>query len=575
MFDKNLWNRAKKHLSLLSATIAFGAVLGGLVVLQAWLLSKVISGVFMDGKTLEVLRNTVGWLGVVILLRAGVSYGREFFAGKLSIHLRADLSEDLVAHLLHLSPVQVSGEQAGEITNTVVQGIDRLDAYFRTYLPQLALSVILPVTILIVVFPLDWVTGIVFLFTAPLIPLFMMLIGQEAEKETNRQWKLLSKLSGHFFEVLQGLRLLKAFGLSKRQGKTIRTASEQYTIATLRVLRIAFLSALVLEMLATISTAVVAVQIGLRLMYGRIDFMSSLFILILAPEYYFPLRQLGAAFHSGMEGVSAAERIFELMQTPSIQVESLPEAKQAPPSGGSIAFQDVHFSYQDGERPSLSGVSFSIPWGKQTALVGPSGAGKSTLFGLLMGFIRPDSGQVLVSSTSLEQIDVDQWRSQISWIPQFPFLFNDTVAANLRLADPDASDEALIAAARQANADEFIQRLPQGYETKVGEKGAKISGGQAQRLSIARAFLRDAPILLLDEPTTNLDVANERLIQEALEKLMVHKTVIMIAHKRTTIRQADHIVVLDRGKVVQVGSPLDLREQPGFYRRLVGLEGAA
>lgn len=574
MFDRNLWVRAKKHLGLLSATVIFGAVLGGLVVLQAWLLSKAISGVFIDGRTLEGLRSIGLWLGAIILLRAGVSYGREFFAGLLSIHVRADLREGLAAHLLQLSPVQVSGERAGEMINTVVQGVERLDDYFRTYLPQLALSVILPVTILVVVFPLDWITGIVFLLTAPLIPLFMMLIGQEAEKETNRQWKLLSRLSGYFFEVLQGLRLLKAFGLSKRQGNVIRSASEQYAAATLKVLRIAFLSALVLEILATISTAVVAVQIGLRLMYGQMDFVNSLFILVLAPEYYFPLRQLGAAFHSGMEGVSAAERIFELLHTPSIQVESLPEAKHIFGLDGPIMFQDVHFSYQDGERPSLSGVNFSIPIGKQTALVGPSGAGKSTLFALLLGFIQPDSGQVMVSGNPLNEIDIVHWRSRISWIPQFPFLFHDTVAANLRLAKPEAPDDALIAAAQQANADEFIKALPQGYATKIGEKGAKISGGQAQRLAIARAFLRDAPILLLDEPTTNLDIANERLLQEALGRLVEQKTVIMIAHKRTTKQRADHIVVLDMGKVVQVGPPKDLAAQPGLYQRLLGVERA-
>lgn len=575
MFDRNLWARAKQHLGLLVTTIVFGAVLGGLVVLQAWLLSKAISGVFMDGETLSTLQSTIIWLGVVILMRVFTAYGREFFAGKLSIHLRASLGKDLMRHLFQLSPVQVSGEQAGEITNTVLQGVEHLDEYFRTYLPQLALSVILPVMILVVVFPLDWLTGLVFLFTAPLIPLFMILIGKEAEKETNRQWKLLSRLSGHFYEVLQGLRLLKAFGLSKRQGKMVRTVSEQYAAATLQVLRIAFLSALALEILATISTAVVAVQIGLRLMYGRIDFFSSLFILILAPEYYFPLRQLGAAFHSGMEGVSAAERIFQLFTKRSIQVESPSQAEKPVEIAGNISFREVYFSYQDGERPSLNGVSFDIPVNAQTVLIGPSGAGKSTIIRLLLGFIRPDSGQVLLNETSLSTLDQDYWRSQIAWIPQFPFLFNDTIAANLRMARPDTSDEALVAAAKNANAHEFIANLPEGYASRIGELGSKISGGQAQRLSIARAFLKDAPILLLDEPTTNLDIANERLIQQALEKLMAHKTVVMIAHKRTSIQRADQILVVEKGKVVQAGTPDALISQPGFYSAILGTEGAA
>lgn len=575
MFDRNLWKRAQPHIRLLSATIGTGILLGILVILQSWFLSKMISGVFLDGQTLESLTQPMIWLMAVILVRALVSFLREFFAGKLSIRFRSSMSSDLVKHILGLSPVQVGGERAGEITNTVLQGVEHLDAYFRTYLPQLALSAILPIMILLVVFPLDWLTGVVFLVTAPLIPLFMMLIGKEAQKETNRQWKLLSRLSGHFFEVLQGLRILKAFGLSKQQGKMIRSVSEQYAAVTLKVLRIAFLSALALEILATISTAVVAVQIGLRLMYGRMDFFSALFILILAPEFYFPLRQLGAAFHSGMEGVSAAERIFELLQIESAQVKRHRKTPKIGDVQGAIELDRVRYSYQDGQRPSLDDVTFTIPWGAHTALIGPSGAGKSTVVSLLLGFIQADTGEIRINACPLGDLDLPYWRSQIAWIPQFPFLFNDTVAANLRIANPGASDSAVVQAAKQANADEFIQHLPDGYETRIGEMGAKISGGQAQRLSIARAFLKETPFLLLDEPTTSLDIANERLIQDALEKLMMRKTVILIAHKRTSILRADHIVVLEQGRLVQLGSQQDLAEEAGMYRKLMGLEGAA
>ncbi|MEJ2758347.1 MAG: ATP-binding cassette domain-containing protein [Anaerolineales bacterium] len=373
---------------------------------------------------------------------------------------------------------------------------------------------------------------------------------------------------------MQGLRILKAFGLSKRQGKIIRNISEQYATVTLRVLRIAFLSALVLEILATISTAVVAVQIGLRLIYGWLDFFSALFILILAPEYYFPLRQLGAAFHSGMEGVSASERIFELLNTESAQVKRQLNVEKPIEMHGPIAFDRVRFAYRDAQRPSLEDVTFSIPWGMHTALVGPSGAGKSTIFRLLLGFIQADAGKIRINGTLIEDMDLSFWRSQVSWIPQFPFLFNDTIAANLRIANQDASDTAVISAAKQANVHEFILRLPNGYETRIGERGAKISGGQAQRLSIARAFLKDTPVLLLDEPMTSLDIGNERLIQDALHKLMAQKTVVMIAHKRTSIQRADHILVLDHGQLIQSGSRESLMNEPGFYRQLMGFEGA-
>jgi ATP-binding cassette subfamily C protein CydD len=572
MFDRQLWQQARNQIVPLGRAVLFGALLGVAIVVQAWLLSSIIAGVFLEGGTLADQYRNLIWLGGVILLRAVFVYLREVSAGAVSIRVRSGLMEQLFSNILTTSPVKLSGERTGEITNTLLQGVDRLDAYFRVYLPQLGMAVIIPVIVLLVVFPLDWLTGLIFLFTAPLIPLFMVLIGKEAESRTDRQWKLLGRLSGHFLDVLQGLRTLKAFGLSKRQAKVIKSVSEEYAAITLGVLRIAFLSALTLELLATISTAVVAVQIGLRLMYGQIDFVSSLFILILAPEFYFPLRQLGAAFHSGMEGNAAAESIFGLLEDPVPKVEAT-RADFSPLSRQDIKFEHVKYSYQGGDRPSLEGVSFNLPAGKQTALVGTSGAGKSTIFSLLLGFIRPDEGVIRVGEARLDEIDAEDWLGKISWVPQFPYLFFDTILANIRIAKPDASEEEILKAAKRARVDEFVSQLPVGYETVIGERGIQLSGGQAQRLAIARAFLRDADLILLDEPASSLDLANEGAIREALAELTVGRTVLTISHKLGSIQTADQIIVIEKGAVCQVGTHSELAGVQGHYQKLISLAG--
>jgi ATP-binding cassette subfamily C protein CydD len=567
MFDRNLWNQAKKFSLPLLFTILIGALIGGLIVWQAWLISQVIARVFIGGESLADVDALVTLLLLVILLRAAAVFGREISAGVLSVSVKTELREQVFNHLLALGPQLRETEQTGELSNTLVQGIEKLDAYFRQYLPQLALSALVPLTILLVVFPVDWLTGLVFLLTAPLIPFFMVLIARQAEKETNRQWRLLSRLSSHFHDVLQGLTTLKSFGRSKQQAETIRGVSGRYAQATLRVLRIAFLSALVLELLATISTAVVAVQIGLRLLYGHLPFDQALFVLILAPEYYLPLRQLGASFHAGMEGISAAARIFELLAEP-VKGKTQGTRKVFSLDAG-VEFHQVSYAYQNGDRPALKAVDFSLLPGQVTALVGASGAGKSTIARLLIGFLQPDSGQVLVGDLPLTEIKLHSWREKIAWVPQFPYLFHGTIEENIRMVKPDATHQAIESAANKANASEFILSLPEGYHTQIGERGARLSGGQAQRIALARAFLKNAPLVILDEPGANLDTHNLELIEQALNSVLKDRTALVIAHRMSTVKRADQIVVLDEGRVVQIGTHQDLSSQQGKYRELI------
>ncbi|MBN1450223.1 MAG: thiol reductant ABC exporter subunit CydD [Anaerolineales bacterium] len=572
MIDKRLLKEALASRLLLLLAILLGFAAAVLTVLQARLLSGVIGRVFLGGESLTAVWDLLWLLLGVIVLRALAVGGGDVAANLVGVRVKLDLREHLLAHLLDLGPVHARAERTGELTNTIIEGAEALEAYFGEYLPQLALAALIPLTILFSIFPLDVLSGVVLLVTAPLIPLFMVLIGRAAETLTQRQWKLLSRLSAHFLDVLQGLTTLKMLGQAKAQAKTIEQFSDHYARLTLSVLRVAFLSALVLEMLATISTAIVAVEIGLRLLYGRLDFEQALFILILAPEFYLPLRMLGTRFHAGMEGTAAAARIFAILDTP-LPIQSEIASPTVPLLEAGIELVDVHYAYRDGERPSLNGVSFEIAAGGKVALVGASGAGKSTIANLLLGFLRPDTGQVLVDGHPQAELSMGAWRKQIAWVPQIPYLFNDTLAANIRLAKPEATQTEVEQAARQARLDEFVAGLPDGFQTQIGERGVRLSGGQVQRLALARAFLKDAAFMILDEPSANLDPELEAEIQEIIEHLLSGRTALVIAHRLNTVVSADQIVVLESGRVVECGRHAALIEQAGPYQRLVTAYG--
>ncbi len=572
--DKRLLRRTRDTRKEFYLTVGLGFLGGVFTVLQAWLLSNTIDGVFLRHRALGALLTAILLLVGAIAARALTVWGSEVAASRMAAKVKLALREQLFAHITALGPAYVHGERTGELTNTVVEGIEALDAYFSQYIPQLALAAIIPATVLVFVFPLDSLSGVVMLVTVPVIPVFMVLIGSIADQLTKRQWESLSRMSAHFLDVLQGLTTLKILGRGRDHIHVIAMISDRFRRATLGVLRVAFLSALVLELAATISTAVVAVEVGLRLLYGHLEFRQAFFVLLLAPEFYLPLRLLGARFHAGMSGVAAARRIFQVMETP---LPPTPERVHPLPAGlrFDIRFDGVSYAYEGGDRPALEGVTFHIPHGKRTALVGPTGAGKSTVAGLLLRFISPDPGWIAVDGIPLGEVPKREWLSLVGWVPQSPYLFHGTVAENIRMARPDADMEDVIRAAKLAHAHEFVVEFPQGYDTLIGERGARLSGGQAQRVALARAFLKDAPFLILDEATSNLDPEVESLIQDATERLMQGKTVLVIAHRLNTVRRADVIVVLDHGRVVETGAHRELLRQGGLYARLASAYGGA
>ena len=552
---------------LLIASSAISFVTTAAIVAQMFWLSRIVHGVFMETAALADMRTPLFYLLGAIAARAVLIGISQSVHQRGAIRIKFDLRQRLYGHLVNAGPALIGNERTGELAATLTDGLEKIDAYFSRYLPRALHVMIAPMGIALFVLAIDPLSGALLLFTGPLIPIFMWLIGSIAEKRTQKQWTSLSRMSAHFLDVLQGLTTLKLFGQSHAQEREIRRISNRYRQMTMGVLKIAFLSGLVLELAASLSTAIVAVQIGIRLVEGHIPFHLGLFVLLLTPEFYLPFRQLGTEHHAAMEGTAAADRVFEILHIPILPPPNHPIPPPTPPFD--IHLHQVAFCYPGRSDPALNGISTTFRHGEITAMIGPSGAGKSTLFHLLCRHLDPQSGAICIGNTDLQHIDRTAWRCLLSVVPQHPNLFQGTVLDNLRLSRPDASRDEIQESAQLAEAHDFIALLPQGYETPLGEQAWRLSGGERQRLSLARAFLKNAPILLLDEPGSNLDPESEEKLAHAFERLSQNRTVIVIAHRLRTISRADHIVVLDRGCIAEEGAPAELLERDGAYTRLM------
>ncbi|CAL9518720.1 thiol reductant ABC exporter subunit CydD [Streptomyces sp. enrichment culture] len=537
--DPRLLRHARATRIFLAAVVALGAVGAGLLVAQAMLVAEVVVGAFQEGMTASGLRAHLLLLVAVACGRALVGWLTELAAHRASAAVKSELRGRLLERATVLGPGRLGGRPTGSLVALATRGVDALDDYFSRYLPQLGLAVVVPVAVLARIVTEDWVSAAIIVGTLPLIPVFMMLIGWATQSRMDRQWRLLSRLSGHFLDVVAGLPTLKVFGRAKAQAESIKRITGAYRQATMRTLRIAFLSSFALELLATLSVALVAVTIGMRLVHGDMALYDGLVVLILAPEAYLPLRQVGAQYHAAAEGLAAAEEIFSVLERP------VPAPGTRPvPAGGSLSFEEVTVRYPGRTADAVTGVSLTVEPGETVALVGPSGAGKSTLLSALLGFVAPSGGRIRVGGADLSSLDPAQWHARVAWVPQHPHLYAGTIAENVRLARPDADGSAVRGALRDAGALEFVDALPEGTETVLGEDGAGLSAGQRQRLALARAFLADRPVLLLDEPTAALDGGTEAEVVAAVRRLAKGRTVLLVVHRPALLELADRVVRL-------------------------------
>ncbi|MER7717451.1 thiol reductant ABC exporter subunit CydD [Streptomyces flaveolus] len=538
--DPRLLRYARATRLFLAAVVVLGAVGAGLVVAQAMLIAETVVGAFQHGMTAAELRTPLALLVAVACGRALVGWLTELAAHRASAAVKSELRRRLLERATALGPGWLSGQRTGSLVALATRGVDALDDYFSRYLPQLGLAVVVPVAVLARIVTEDWVSAAIIVATLPLIPVFMMLIGWATQARMDRQWRLLSRLSGHFLDVVAGLPTLKVFGRAKAQAESIKRITGEYRQATMRTLRIAFLSSFALELLATLSVALVAVTIGMRLVHGDMALYDGLVVLVLAPEAYLPLRQVGAQYHAAAEGLAAAEEIFSVLEAPA------PVSGSGPvPRDGALSFEGVTVRYPGRTADAVSDVDLVVEPGGTVALVGPSGAGKSTLLHALLGFVRPSHGRIRIGGADLTGLDPAQWHARVAWVPQRPHLFAGTVAENVRLARPEADDAAVRRALRDAGALEFVDALPEGTGTVLGEDGAGLSAGQRQRLALARAFLADRPVLLLDEPTAALDGATEAEIVAAVRRLAAGRTVLLVVHRPALLEVADRVVRLD------------------------------
>jgi thiol reductant ABC exporter CydD subunit len=546
-FDQRLLRRTRAARPLLVADVALGVATVVPVLVQATLLARIVARAF-DGAAVADLRVELAALALAFCARGLLAWGMEVAGRRAAADVLSELRLALVRRRLAAQPTSADGAEAGEIATAAVQGIDALEAYFARYLPQAVLASVVPLAVIAWVASLDVESAIVMALTLPLVPVFMWLIGRASEQRARERWHALRRLSNHFLDVVRGLPTLRAFNRGQAQAQTIAEVSERHRAATMGTLRLSFLSGSVLELAATLGVALVAVTIGVRLVDGGVGLQVAMTVLVLAPELYLPLRRLGAEFHASADGLAVAERMLALLDAPATAVAG--GAQRAPsPAVATVRLERVSFAYPSRAGLVLDGLDLELRPGEVVALVGESGAGKSTAAALLLGLLAPTAGRITVGGADLARCDIEAWRRQVAWVPQRPALVRGSIADNIRLGRPSACEHDVSRAAVMAGADRFIGALAAGYETMVGDGGRPLSPGERRRVGLARAALRDAPLVILDEPTADLDPASVAVVAQAVERLAAGRTLLVIAHRDEVVERADRVIRLAGGAV--------------------------
>jgi len=563
--DQRLIDAARPARVGLHAAIGLGLASGLLVILQALLLARIVDSVVFRHHPLRAVMPALVGLFALFVLRAALTFLSEIAAHRAAAAVKTELRQALLNHIFTLGPAHAAGERSADLAATLTDGIDALEPFLARYLPQKTLVALVPLAILATLFPIDWVSGLVLAVSGPLIPLFMVFVGQQAEVINQRQWRQLLAMSAHLLDAVQGITTLKLFGRAREEIALIARISDEYRRTTMASLRIAFLTSAVLEFFASLAIALVAVIFGARLLHGRADFFAAFLVLLLVPEFFLPLRTLATHYHARMSALAAARRIFAVLD---VEPAARPGTATPPPGPVTISCRALEAGYEP-DRPILRGIDCDFPAGRSSAIVGRSGAGKSSLAAAILGFIAPSAGMILVNGVPLATFDRETWWRRLAYVPQAPRIFAGTIADNLRLARPDADETALRSACRSALLLDVIESLPQGFATRLGEGGTGLSGGEIQRLALARAFLKDAPLLILDEATAHLDLETEAMVAQAIADLVRNRTSILIAHRLATVRRADQILVMEAGRVAECGTHESLLAHGGAYAALL------
>lgn len=574
MVDKKLLREARRQRLLFAGSVLASLGAAAAILWQTWSVAVIVDGIFMGGASREALAASFLTALVALALRITLDCAEEMCSLRLATRIKMDLRARLVEKLAQLSPVQLETLQAGKLLNLLYDGIDTLENYFSGYLPQLFKAVFIPVLFLIVIFPRDPLSAVVMLVTLPLIPVFMILIGKWTQRESVRQWVLLTRFAAFLQDVLAGLVTLKSLGRSRQQGEKIGEISEAYRKATFSVQKWAFISSLALELVATISIAMVAVGLGLRLCNGTLTFLIGFYILLLAPEYYQPMRTLGQYFHSGINAQEAAKSIYAFLET---EPWPMPGGDHAEEKVTSIRFEHVSYRYPDAAEDAVHDVSLTLSAGQSLAFVGDSGSGKTTLMMLAMGFLTPTAGTIFVNEVPLGKWRRDAYHERLAAVLQTPYIFQGTVRENIAFAG-DLSAEAAARGAKiadQVGLTALLRTLPTGLDTLIGQGGQQLSGGQTALLLVARALYRESDVLFLDEMTDNLDVESERALVDALAPLTRGRATWIIAHRLQTLRQVDRIVVMRHGRITASGSYEEIVDDAGHFLEATGREAAS
>ncbi|NQZ91916.1 MAG: thiol reductant ABC exporter subunit CydD [Moritella sp.] len=550
----------------LSKAIALGAFNGILMIVQMAILAGIINEIIFSNKTLAEITPLLFGLVAIIITRTVFGYISERYSRHAAMLIKVSIRQQLLQHLFAMGPAKTQTIGSAKIAQLLHQGVDSLEDYFSGYLPVVAYCSVIPSAVLFAVFPMDWLSGLVLMLTAPMVPMFMIIIGHKAHDLNQKHWTKLLRMSSHFLDIIQGLTQLKIFNASRQEMAAVKTISEDYGNQTMGILKIAFLSSFMLEFLASIAIALVAVILGFRLYYGDVDYLLALWVLLLAPEFYLPFRQLGTQYHAKMAGVTAAQDMLQILTTPIKENQTETQFK-AP---FDITLTDVNFTYS-GRKNTLKNINLTLSNHGLYAVIGESGAGKSTLIDTILGFNTPDSGSMTINGTKHTSAERDAWLNHCGWIAQQGHIFYGSLGFNIALTE-DYDDAKIQQVLTSVGLADFVAQLKEGLNTHVGEGGVGISGGQSQRLALARAFYHQPDVLILDEPSSHLDKDTEQIVSDSIAEYAKQHLVIVIAHRLHTVVDAKQIIVLEQGQIIEQGTHTELLALNGSYANTVNID---